>query len=253
MAAPKLRINNYTENKNISMDILSRIFITSEFLIGLNRVNVLGIKNLLLYNLACLYSAFTTALVSYFIYYSKGYSTTKCMKLIPYGIYIVFGFTTRKKLEQFYNELRNFDTEVGSVSKITRGCLSNILQTAFIMAFTLFTIHEEDLIQFAILYLIHILENQYYGHLLHLLIQRLRLINWCVKTSLINTDMDQLTEVEKFTVDGREIKMSKLMDFYCIIVNAYDLLTNAIKCQVNLLVSSDTPQFQIHLINVTFA
>lgn len=230
-----MHINNYTENKNLSIDVLSKIYIIFELLIGLNRVNVFNTKRVIFKTLTCLYSVSIIGLLSYFIYFSKGNVISICMKLIQYIIYSIFGFATRKKLEKFYNELKIFDKEVGSSPTITRCCVNNLLQTAFIMAFTLFTIHDKDLIQFAILFLMHVLENQYYGHLVLLLIQRLRLINWYVKSSLINTETVKLTEVEQFSVNGIEIKMSRLMDFYVIIVNAYDLLKDSIKHQVKII------------------
>lgn len=233
-SAPKVRVNNYTRNKKISMNVLSKIYIILEFLVGLNRVNVFGIKNLTFKTLTCLYSVSIIVFLCYYTFYTNENWTSLFMKLIQYIVYTIFGFATRNKLEQFYNELQHFDEEVGITPTITRGCLNNLLQTAFVVAFTLFTICEENLMQCAILYLIHVLENQYYSHLLLLLIQRLRVINWCVKSSLINTEIEKLIEVEKFSANGHQIKMTKLMDFYCIIVNAYELLTDAIKRQVKI-------------------
>lgn len=234
-SAPKVRVNNYTKNKNIPIDVLSKIFIIFEFFIGLNRIDVFCIKRVIFKKLSCLYSVSIIGLVCYYIFYSKGNPASKSMKLTQYVIYTIFGFATRKKLEQFYKELKNFDKEIGTTPKITPGCLKNVLQTAFIVAFALVAIHGEGLIQCAVLYMIHVLENQYYGHLLLLLIQRLRLINFCVKSSLYNTKMDKLTELENYPENDHEIKMIKVMDFYCIIVNAYDLLKGAIKCQVKII------------------
>lgn len=233
-SAPKVRVNNYTINKNKSIDILSKIFIILEYLIGLNRVNVFGTKNVIFKTVICLYSVSIIGLVCYFSFHSNENSVTMCLKLTPYIIYTIFGFATSKKLKQFYIELKNFDEEVGITPTIIRGCLKIVLQTAFVVAFTLFTIHEENLMELAIPYLIHVLENQYYSHLFVLLIQRLRLINWCIKSSITNIKIEQSAEVETFSTNGNELKMSKLMDFYCIIVNANDLLKDAIKCQVKI-------------------
>lgn len=233
-SAPKVRVNNYTINQNISTDLLSKLFVIFNFSIGLNRINIFGIKNVIFKKLTFLYSVSIFGLVIYFTFYVYNGQQTILFKLIQYLIYIIFGFVTRKKLELFYKELNKFDKEVGSTPKITRGSLKILLQTAFIMAFTMFTIDKENTIQFAILYMIHVLENQYYSHLLLLLIQRLRLINWCVKSSLISTETEKLTEVEKFSANSREIKIGRLMDFYCIIVNAHDLLSDVIKRQVKI-------------------
>lgn len=234
---PQVHYNNYINIKNTSLDVLSKIFIILEFILGVNRMNIFGIRRVILNIATYLYSISIVGLVVYITIITRGQTFLGWVKLMQYAIYAIFGFATRKKLQKFYKELKNFDKQFGFTPKITHSYLKIALQIALIMAFTIFTINEEDLMFFAIINLINVLENEYYGHVLKLLIQRLRSVNLSIKSSLICVEIEKSTQVEKSSINiiENETKMSKFMDFYYTIVNAYDLLTDAIKFQVKII------------------
>lgn len=245
---PHVRVNNYIKIENTPLDVLSKIFIIFEFLLGVNRLTVIGVHRVFFIIMTCLYSVSVIGLVSYITFVAIVNPFLTYVKLTQYAIYTIFGFATRRKLREFYKELQNFDKEFGSKPKIIRGCLKIVLQVFFLASSAFFFPIDKTI--YVVIYLIHLLENQYYGYLLHLLIQRLRSINLCIKISLLSTEIEKSTEVE----NGNEIIMSKLMDFYYIIVNAYDLLTDVIKYQVKILNgfqwSSNSIKFTIRLDNL---
>lgn len=234
---PQVHFNNYIKIKQTSLDVLSKFFIIFGCLLGINRLTVCGIRKLILKIASVFYSISVISFVGYITVIANGQDFTGWVKLIQYAVYAFFGFATRKKLQKFYKELQNFDKQFGFTPKITPGTLKILPQLAFITVFSGSIIKREDLIFSVVTNLVHILENQYYGHLLNVLIQRLRSINLSIKSSLSNTEIEKSTVAKKFSINitGNEIQITKLMDFYYIIVNAYDLLIDAIKYQVKII------------------
>ncbi|XP_060804961.1 uncharacterized protein LOC132902748 [Amyelois transitella] len=90
------------------------------------------------------------------------------------------------------------------------------------------------------LHFIHSLELHYYGHLLSLLMARLFLINYYTESPLSDIKITKRPKVEEFAyykyknITNSEIK--KLMDLYHIIIKAYDVLVEAIKWQLLVII-----------------
>ncbi|XP_047992749.1 uncharacterized protein LOC125231346 [Leguminivora glycinivorella] len=84
--------------------------------------------------------------------------------------------------------------------------------------------------------LLFLIDIHFYGHLLSLLVPRLRLINYYMKMSLSHHNKVVAPKIEELTfksviLDSQNCQMKKLMDLYCMIINAYDILIDAIKWQ----------------------
>ncbi|KAM3965764.1 uncharacterized protein ACR2FA_000090 [Aphomia sociella] len=181
-------------------------------------------------------------------YDDKYVAVVLIMNICEYVFVIIFNFFTWRRMQRYYSELSRFDAEVGCRPKVTQASIGNFVQ--MLMLLILLAIFY--IISFSIdgwnrlsvplvpVNLMHALEVQYYGHLLSLLLPRLRLINYYAESTLSNVKVIAPPKVEEFVYfkynNMTNGQMKKLMDLYHILIKAYDFLVEAIKWQLLVII-----------------
>lgn len=237
------------ENK---VDIISKIFAVLGICLGLNRLCFVGLKDKKLYSalLAC-YSIIFYFLIVYRVYYRFQFHILHIL-LLPNAIQCVLcatlSFIFREKLNDFYSELSSFDNENKFSPKASVQSVYNLVQYVFTVVFSVAISSLPENIGLTILYVIHLyairllhsLEIHYFGHLISLLIPRLKLLSHNLKLfcPYKHSCGDSLefnigNELTNHTKKGEAMGLDKTMDSYGKIIEIYDLLYEAIKWQVH--------------------
>lgn len=245
MSLPLARVNNFMQgNKEPYIDLLSKIFIIIELSLGLNRIFVLGKLKLVCRAVAFVYVIIS---ISTILYLSINISPDELyfldyLKISEYSVCICLGFLSSGRLKRYYTVLNDFDLEVSCRPKVPSESWRIMVQLTSATAFLVFNFIYADLLCFVPLYLIHIIESHYFGHLFNLLLQRLRLLNLYLELSLSKANDNTKKKIKEYKFFNKnhdksiQFPMNKIMDLYYIIVDAYDLLMDAIKWQVNCII-----------------
>lgn len=259
-----LWINNFVQERRnvdeekdgIKIDLISKCYIITEFLLGTIRLNYFDLKkkyyviplycyNLLLF-MVMLYNIIRK-------YESTTFSNLILLDWFQYLICTVISISTSKKLRKFYKTLNEFDHEVGFVAKTSKESLYTIIQLIMtvINSFTLYFASQNlfEVHIFFNLLLIALVELHYQGHLFSLLIQRIKAMENCCKLAFLSNLPDKrqikvinyevrcnsiencITSVTK-PKNKSHIKIQKLTHYYNKLIIAYDCLYEAVKWQV---------------------
>ncbi|XP_059052638.1 uncharacterized protein LOC131847175 [Achroia grisella] len=253
MATPSVRVNTFLQWKEKPfIDKLSKFYIVAEMVLGLNRLPLV-ICNMRFFYLPLMISYSLLLIVTIifstiYTYDTRYVAVVVVMNMCEYIFAIIFNFITWKRMQRFYIELSTFDAEVGCRPKVTRGSIGNLVQTLillllfgvfYIMSFSMDN-WNDLLLPLVPVNLIHAMEVHYYGHLLSLLIPRLRLLNYYAESTLSNDKAIAAPKVEEFVYfkynNITNGQMKKLMDLYHIIIKAYDYMVEAIKWQLLVII-----------------
>nr|WCC58000.1 gustatory receptor 15 [Papilio xuthus] len=256
MSAPTVRVDNYVQNKYKSrFDLLSKIYLVSEWLIGINRLPIIyktkRICQILILGYPLILNI--SLLVSVFTIHPYGLGDMIAMSnLIQYFICSIKGYFSRGQLKHFYDMLFKFDEKIKSKWHISNSSKKNFLQICFmVICFFIFNIVSkkaekmtELLPELHPVLLNHMIEFYYYGHLLSLLELRLRAIRILLLSSFPVHGKDIKNFSEKQSIDDEDInvinlrkdnsnmEIKKLMQLYKHIIETYDSLNIAIKWQL---------------------
>lgn len=255
MSPPVPRINtfmNVTGKPNV--DTISKIFITVESLLGVNRLHILGLtKNkytILMFGVTM--SIFALEIFYYTselqqVYFNYYYLT---FDFITFFMCSTLAFIFKNKLINFYNELHKFDEDVGFEANKTenRRNIQNISQIviAIVLCLTLYLVSDlGNTIELLMLLPVKVqlcIELHYYGHLLILITPRIKVLANYIRFSYPNKDNSELEEIGKteknFQIFNSQIKnfskieIKKLINLYNRIIIAFDFLYESIKWQV---------------------
>lgn len=256
MGSRNVKVNTFFHQKQKPfIDPLSKFYIVAASVLGLNRLPVIlneakfiiTVLALLFSILLCTGINYITYILGFFIYF------TVVMTSVEYMFIVTFSFFTWKRMTRYYNELNKFDAEIGCRPKITMQSIKNLVfMVLFNVIFTsffwvtyiwIFSATEIPFYYQGIpMNLLHCLELFYYGHLLSILVPRLRLINYFMETALSNGKSAKCPNIEEFkSFKSKRVKntdVKKLLDLYHIIIKSYDFLVDAIKWQVMIIAYS---------------
>nr|WCC58003.1 gustatory receptor 18 [Papilio xuthus] len=246
---------NIKEMYDFSIDILSKIYITAGWLIGINRLSV-AFKIKSRYNIMSLCCSFLlNSVLGYCILIlgiNQLISIVRIVNLIQYFICSFFAIKSCRVLKKFYNELFEFDKEIKYqlpttlLSRFFCGLiivmLSVIIGVIIIISQSSKTkIHE--LIVFSIIDFNNIMECFYIGHLFSLLEVRLKSIRILLLSSFpyknhkhFSTENVNINfkdkNVSKILNRNPEVEIRQLLLLYYRLIKAYDFLYTSIKWQL---------------------
>ncbi|XP_072945012.1 uncharacterized protein [Epargyreus clarus] len=245
MSPPAVRVNTFVPTKESKLDLVSKIIIVFELICGINRLPVFGRLKPVCLALSLAYSLSINIFIAYSTYnnLSRGLGEfVRALKLWQYCMCAILGFAFRKRLREFYSGLIKFDKETDFrmenkevIKSTVQICLTVGFMIGFITFLYLAHVFKNDYIELIIILLVSIIELHFFGHLLNLLVPRLRFMNHLMKQSLCNRSGIHIVQnglicpnkTKKSTMD-----MKKLMDFYHRIIITFDILYEAIKWQM---------------------
>lgn len=231
------------------IDRLSKVYLTCEMILGLNRLPVLGNMSFICILLAVAYSSLVQVFVILYILILENVKASYLFSISTnvshFGLTIVYSFISWKRMYLYYCELNKFDMKVGCRPYSPKGSIKNfvlLVAIAGLVALLYLSTHlvpqmRKYLPLTLLIHTLDVLEIHYFGHLLNLLIPRMRLINHFMELSLTNTKETSSLRFKEFKLLKRGLtksncEMKKVMDLYHTLIKAYDLLMEAIKWQV---------------------
>lgn len=248
MSPPTVRINTFVQpTVKPFVDSITKAYIIGELFLGVNRLSILTDKSTYIIP-SLVYSGVTLCGILYvFVSYTDIYilNAYLAVKILIYVICIILSIILSKRMHYFYDELYNFDMEVGCRPKFVRASIRNLIIAygviAYILTLLFYSYQNNNLANLMVyVFPAHItqtLEVHYYGHLLNLLTPRLRVINHYMDISLtpkITAKESIFKELTFFKNENKrkDCEMKKIMDLYYIIDQSYNYLNEAIKWQV---------------------
>lgn len=244
MAPLKVKVNTLVkENPKPFKDLLSKIYIILECIFGVNRLPVI-LKERYCYIftfLTFVYCFVASSLIVYQVFEVEAASISMC---VEYMFCVTFSFISWKRMERYYEEINKFDIEIGCRPMMTTASLWNLILVSTFTGSIVFgnalcaALHLPTPFKYLLITrsIIHCFEYHYYGHLLSLLTPRLNLINYYVESALSSGKLAKRPDIEEFTSfkskNNKNGEITTLMDFYEILIKAYDFLMEAIKWQV---------------------
>lgn len=249
MTPPSVLVNTYfSASDKPYIDPISKVFILSQLAFGIIRLPLIGDVHVGFIVLAAAYSLLASCYYVGVVYLLKSAYVLNFVIFIFYFqcvFFMLFNVVSIKRMHRYYNELNVFDKEVGCRPKIGKGSIRNLIATVlmilynvilFALPYVVVTLENLELwmLPFPI---IHILEVHFCGHLLSLLIPRLRLINYYMELSLSNSKISKTLNIEKFGYSKADsnktlCKMEKVMNLYHNMIKSYNYLIEAVKWQV---------------------
>lgn len=251
MMYSNVRVNTFIEKKTQKkkfIDRLSKCYIVLGIMLGLNRVPVMLNKGKYVLTIfVVVYSVFLMAVINQKL--DEDFKTKYRGIVVNDAEYIfcvLFSLIFWKRMERYYNELNKFDVEIGCTSKnVSLSTKNFIFIIVFSISFTSFYIltyvwrylGRETLDAHMLpVILLHFLELSYYGHLLSLLVPRLRLVNFFIAKELSTENSIKWPDIQELDSSSTNVNqntdMERLMDLYNITIKAHDFLNEAIKWQV---------------------
>lgn len=249
MTPPSVLVNTYfSASDKPYIDPISKVFILSQLAFGIIRLPLIGDVHVGFIVLAAAYSLLASCYYVGVVYLLKSAYVLNFVIFIFYFqcvFFMLFNVVSIKRMHRYYNELNVFDKEVGCRPKIGKGSIRNLIATIlmilynvilFALPYVVVTLENLELwmLPFPI---IHILEVHFCGHLLSLLIPRLRLINYYMELSLSNSKISKTLNIEKFGYSKADsnktlCKMEKVMNLYHNMIKSYNYLIEAVKWQL---------------------
>lgn len=247
MSRPTVRVNTFVkENEKPQVDPISKMFILLETMLGLDRLPLMGRGKFV--------HVFTTfiifLIINTTIFYMNLHQMSQVVIFTPVMQNIIcslLSYVRCKWMQSFYSELWKFDAEAGCTPKVSLAGIRNIVLGLLSCIFVILLFLVPALILFddptpiflIPFYLVYVLEVYYFGHLLNLLTPRLKLINYYIESALSSAKLEPSPILKEFTYFKsydpkitQSCGMRTLMDFYQIVVEAYDCLIEGIKWQV---------------------
>lgn len=253
MVLPTVIRNNFVKSEGkTNVDFVSKVFVYCELFLGVNYFPIIS-DNLVLIALFYVYSLLLSAYICYETMNSSFENINivliRASKTIQYEFSVILSLFIWKRFHRFYREIEKFDNEVRCRPKLTNRTKKLLLFG--IVVVVLFIYLPNFHITAVPLNLISTFEYFYFGHLIHHLITRMRLLNYYLEcsTSIVKTDSSpKITEFVIFENDSRRFyfpDMDKMMDLYEIIINAHKFLVDAVKWQVSKVANRLTALFAI--------
>lgn len=248
MPPPTVRVNTFVkENEKRQADPISKIFALTEVLLGLDRLPLIG-KGRFIYVFLSFIIFLTLKAALYFTLKITRFPMdfVTVTPIVQNIVISLLSYIKCKWMQGFYSELSKFDNEAGCSPRVSLAAIRNVVLAFLSCVFVILlyvvpgVIGYVDFIPYSIipLYLVYVLEVYYFGHLLYLLIPRLKLINFYIESSLSSANSDLCSIPKEFicykSYDPKvtQKSMTKLMNLYQIVVEAYDSLNEGIKWQV---------------------
>lgn len=244
MDLPIVTRNNFVKAKGkIYIDIVSKVFIYFELLLGLNRFPVVS-ESRVLAALFYMYSLIVNVSVCYFAFLFPATNNLveiiRMSRLLEYEIAAILNMFIWKRFHSFYKEIASFDCEVGCRPKIT----ISLMKLLFSLGLCVYTTICVSFLSHYRLYVIpgHVIvacEHFYFGYLINLITTRMRFLNYHLEcsTSIAKTDSSpNVTEFAFFGNDSRQFcfpNICKMMELYQIIIKAHEFLVDAVKWLVS--------------------
>ncbi|XP_068618056.1 uncharacterized protein [Battus philenor] len=249
MSPSNVKINNFTENKSSHhVDFTSKIFIIMQFCFGLNRLSLMDKFNALYSTLLFTYCFCINAILLFAIFENQAnfvFSGLLCENILTHYITAVLGFGLCKRMRAFFENINTFDKKLNTKLKINLTTILNVvlcgvlLISLYVIFITLYMLKIVNLtsMYMTVTHALKIIELFHYGHMLSLLLQRLRLINRNLihsfdKNYISSYDNCDCSSIPRNHCANRELR--KLSPLYYIIIQAFDALNAAIKYLVEL-------------------
>lgn len=231
------------------LDPISRVFIKAEAAVGINRLHLLEGQSPCskkLYWIAGIYCNIMVIFCAYISDHGQFHVKT-VLDISAYFFNVVFSFVTAHRLKLYFHEINTFDKAVCCRPKYSELLKQNVMlhiMVALVMAgagatfFIRFWKSKDTYTHIIIIHIQRVCELYFYAHLFCIIEPRLKLINFYVASSRINTDDTVCIKPEGFEYfsQAKSYKdftdMKFLMDLYEILVTAHRHLVNAIKWQV---------------------
>ncbi|KAJ8712331.1 hypothetical protein PYW07_005173 [Mythimna separata] len=249
MTPPSVLVNTYfSGNDKPYIDPISKIFILSQLAFGSIRLPLLGDVHIGLIILAAIYSLLLSCAYGYVVYENiDAYplNIVICIFCIQCMFFMTFNVISIRRMQRYYNELNVFDKEVGCRPRIGTASIRNLMSTIVMMLYIVIIfalphifVSLENLYLGMVPYpIMHILEVHFCGHLLSLLLPRLRLINYYMELSLSNSKITKNLNIEQFGYSKADsnktlCKMEKVMNLYHNMIKSYNYLIESVKWQL---------------------
>lgn len=242
MVLPTVIRNNFVKQQGKTyVDIVSKVFVSCELLLGVNRFPLITDKLIFL----VLFYVYTLLLNGYVCcdiinrpFVNINILMLRMSRLVQYEFSAILSLFIWKRFHRFYKEIAKFDNEVGCRPKLTNRSkkllvafgILNAISFVFLPSYTLVTVPLNLTSTFGYFF---------FSHLIDLVITRMRLLNYYLEclTSIAKTDSSpKITEFVLFENDSRRFyypNMDKMMDLYQIIINIHKILVDAVKWQVS--------------------
>ncbi|KAJ8715067.1 hypothetical protein PYW08_005048 [Mythimna loreyi] len=251
MTPPSVLVNTYFSGSDKPyIDPISKIFILSQLAFGSIRLPLLGDVHIGLIIVAAIYSLLLSCAYGYVVYENiDAYplNIVICIFCIQCMFFMTFNVLSIRRMQRYYNELNVFDKEVGCRPRIGTASIRNLMSTIVMMLYIVIIfalphifVSLENLYLGMVPYpIMHILEVHFCGHLLSLLLPRLRLINYYMELSLSNSKITKNLNIEQFGYSKADsnktlCKMEKVMNLYHNMIKSYNYLIESVKWQVPL-------------------
>ncbi|CAH2092930.1 unnamed protein product [Euphydryas editha] len=254
MSPPVPRINTFINvTGKPKVDKISKFFILGEFLIGVNRLHIIGIRKFcFLFMTLCICVSISTSLIFKYAFTENDRFTHQyfMLEIFRFLMCSTLALIFQGKLINFYNELSKFDEDIGFEANKTenRKNIQNysLMLVAIVLSITLYLFSDLgfliDLLLFLPGKLQQCFELHYYGHLLILIIPRIKLLTNYISFSYPNKKNNELEEIgnfaKKYHIFNRQIRnfskieMKRLINLYNRIIIAFDFLYESTKWQI---------------------
>lgn len=248
MTPPTVLVNTYIQTScEPKIDIVTKMFIILEIPVGVVRLPLLG--NFFL--LTAMFQLYALGLIgTFYKFVNKDLTVISSIVfgsiLTQYVFLLTFNLMYIKKLQRFFDELNVFDKTVCCTPKTGKGTLQNVIITVIVLIYTYavyfvaYQIESNIHLEYILCLTCHVVEVHFIGHLLSLIIPRLRLINYYMELSLSNTKLVKTSSAAEFHFqNGNDnnvhCEMEKLMNLYHTVLKTYTYLMEAIKWQVTFI------------------
>lgn len=246
MVLPTVRRNTFVKPEGKTyVDIISKAYVYSGLLLGVNRFPIISEKRMLI-ALFYVYSLTLNGIISYFVITmpleNNIFLPLRASRYCQYELSVLLSLFIWKRFYCFYKELANFDNEVGCRPKFLKGSIALSVLFGIISAVFAFIFPKQrtGVFLYAPFHLIATFENFYFGHLIDLLTTRMRLLNYYLEysTSIPKTESSpKIFEFVFFEHDSRRFyfpNMGKMMELYQTIIAAHKFLVDAVKWLVSI-------------------
>lgn len=249
MTPPSVLVNTYFSGNDKSyIDPISKIFILTQLAFGSVRVPLLGDVHLGYILLSAVYSLLLACAYGYVVYENIDeypLNIVICIFCIQCMFFMLFNVVSIRRMQRYYNELNVFDKEVGCRPRTGKASIRNLMSTIVVMFYIviifalphIFVSLENLALEMLPFPIMHALEVHFCGHLLSLLLPRLRLINYYMELSLSNSKITRNLNIEQFGYSKADsnktlCKMEKVMNLYHNMIKSYNYLIESVKWQV---------------------
>lgn len=251
MSRPDIRHNTFFQKKKYSIyDTITKNYFRFAIVIGIDRLSNSEDFKAIHKCIIRLYVIVFNITIMFILIYIKGeHDIPSYTHFIEHAICAFLTILLQERLRLYFLELKKFDETMNIKSLvITRQNKITIcgfaVMTALVIGFYCIPFGEYPIVDLLTLpiYLGRMLELLFYGHLMNLICQRIKLINTHLETSSFSNanfkheilDLTKAKNTEHFKLyKNYRYEIKKLIDVYRIIVRAISILNRSIKWQVS--------------------